>query len=73
LTGDFGSENKLSKSTFLPNQRINLNGFPLRSIPAGYPNVANIMVRNLPQRPNLNKDAIHHFSQVEGAAYLAAR
>jgi hypothetical protein len=30
-------ESSLLKSTFLPNQRINLTGIPLRSIPAGYP------------------------------------
>ena len=35
-------ESNLLKSTFLPNQRINLTGIPLRSIPAGYPNVRSL-------------------------------
>jgi len=36
VKGDVASESKFPKGTFLPNQRINLTGFPLRYIPAGW-------------------------------------
>ena len=32
-------ESKLLKGTFLPHERVNPTGFPLCSIPAGYPKV----------------------------------
>jgi hypothetical protein len=55
-------ESNLFKSTFLPNQRINLTDFPLRSILAAYPNVIQILENE--QHPKVTNVLSIRFSDV---------